>query len=211
MYILSFLPMGKYHFKTISYMKKIILSAMLICSTFVIANAQNTSKNCYRGFVDAGYDIGIGDFELGRFVISTAHGYQFNPFIFLGAGTGFHFIPEYKTKDMDIPLDVRESKVDIPVFANARINLMKTKIAPFIDAKAGTFVTNNSGMYLNISVGCRISTNEKQAVNISIGYASEKLEFETFNKFSSSHDMSYTRNSRVQNAECVSLRVGYEF
>ena len=66
-------------------------------------------------------------------------------------------------------------------------------------------------MFWNISAGCRIATNEKQAVNISIGYAAEKLEFESFDRFNSSHDMSYTRKARVLNAECVTLRVGYEF
>lgn len=40
--------------------------------------------SCYRGFVDAGYDVGIGDYDFGRFVINTTHGYQFNPYIFLG-------------------------------------------------------------------------------------------------------------------------------
>ncbi|WP_256337137.1 outer membrane beta-barrel protein [Bacteroides ovatus] len=184
---------------------------MLICSACMASNAQNTSGNCYRGFVDAGYDVGIGDYEFGRFVINTTHGYQFNPYIFLGAGTGFHFMSEYKTKDLDIALDTRESKVDIPVFANAHVNFTKRKVAPFVDGKAGTFVTNNGGMFWNISAGCRIATNEKQAVNISIGYAAEKLEFESFDRFNSSHDMSYTRKARVLNAECVTLRVGYEF
>ena len=192
-------------------MKKLFLFAMLICSACLVTNAQNISGNCYRGFIDAGYDVGIGDYEFGRFVINTTHGYQFNPYIFLGAGTGFHFMSEYKTKDLDIALDTRESKVDIPVFANAHVNFTKRKVAPFVDGKAGTFVTNNGGMFWNISAGCRIATNEKQAVNISIGYAAEKLEFESFDRFNSSHDMSYTRKARVLNAECVTLRVGYEF
>ena len=192
-------------------MKKLFLFAMFICSVCLASTAQNTSGNCYRGFVDAGYEVGIGDYEFGRFVVNTTHGYQFNPYIFLGAGTGFHFMSEYKTKDMDIALDTRESKVDIPIYANAHVNFTKNKISPFIDGKAGTFVTNNGGMFWNISAGCRIATNEKQAVNISLGYAAEKLEFESFDRFNSSHDMSYTRKARVLNAECVTLRVGYEF
>lgn len=187
------------------------MCVMLICSACMVSNAQNTSGNCYRGFVDAGYDVGIGDYDFGRFVINTTHGYQFNPYIFLGAGTGLHFMSKYETKNMDIPLDIRESKVDIPVYANTHVNFTKGKIAPFVDGKAGTFVTNNGGIFLNISAGCRIASNEKQAVSIAIGYASEKLEFETFNKFNSSHDMSYTRKSRALDTECITLRVWYEF
>ena len=68
------------------------MCVMLICSAFMVSNAQNTSGKCYRGFVDAGYDVGIGDYDFGRFVINTTHGYQFNPYIFLGAGTGLHFM-----------------------------------------------------------------------------------------------------------------------
>lgn len=87
---------------------------------------------------------------------------------------------------MDIPLDVRESKVDIPVFANVRCNFMKSKVTPFIDVKGGTFVTNNGGLYVSASAGCRIAINQKQGISLSVGYSSEKLEFETFNRFVSS-------------------------
>jgi len=193
-------------------MKKLFLLVMLICLACMVSNAQNASGNCYRGFIDIGYDVGNGDYDFGRFVINTTHGYQFNPYIFLGAGAGFHFMSTYETKgSSDIPLDIRESKVDIPIYANAHMNFTKGKIAPFIDGKAGTFVTNNGGMFWNLSVGCRIATNAKQAVNISIGYAVEKLEFETFDRFLNYSSMDYTREPRVQNAECVTLRVGYEF
>ena len=46
---------------------KRILSLAALLSIVLVANAQNTLKNCYRGFVDAGYSIGIGDYEFGRF------------------------------------------------------------------------------------------------------------------------------------------------
>ena len=124
---------------------------------------------------------------------------------------GLHFMPEYKTKGMDIPLDQRESKVDIPIFANVRANLSKGKITPFVDGKAGTYVTNNGSLYLNLSAGCRFSVNEKQAVNISVGYTIEKLEFETFNSFISYKNMNYTTSPRKLNAEGIAIKVGYEF
>ena len=38
--------------------KVFILAAMLLSSIGSIA--QNTAKNCYRGYVDAGYSVGIG-------------------------------------------------------------------------------------------------------------------------------------------------------
>lgn len=98
-------------------MKKI---AILLAATMALAinsNAQSMQSG-YKGHVDAGYSVGIGDYDFGRFEVNTTHGYQVNPYIFLGAGTGLHFMSSYKTGDMEIPLDVRDSKVDIPVFAN---------------------------------------------------------------------------------------------
>ena len=191
-------------------MKKLFVSLTVLFTSQVMM-AQNTSGGGYRGFVDGGYTIGIGDYEFGRFEINTSHGYQINPFFFMGGGLGLHFMPEYKTKGMDIPLDQRESKVDIPVFANMRANFSKGKIVPFVDGKAGTYVTNNGGLYLNLSAGCRFAVNEKQAVHVSVGYTTEKLEFESFKNFISSKNMNYLTSPRKLNTEGIAIKVGYEF
>lgn len=91
-------------------MKKI---AILLAATmaFVINSNAQSMQSGYKGHVDAGYSVGIGDYDFGRFEVNTTHGYQVNPYIFLGAGTGLHFMSSYKTGDMEIPLDVRDSKV----------------------------------------------------------------------------------------------------
>lgn len=191
-------------------MRKVFLLTALLLSA-IGTNAQNTARNCYRGYVDAGYSIGTGDYDFGRFEVNTSHGYQFNPYLFLGAGTGLHFMSSYKTKGMDIPLDIRDSKVDIPIFADVRCNFMKKKVTPFVDLKGGTYVTNGGGLYVNASVGCRFSINEKQAINLSVGYATEKLEFETFAHFVSHTSMSYTRKKNLNETEAITMKVGFEF
>ena len=117
----------------------------------------------------------------------------------------------YETKNMDIPLDVRDSQVDIPVFANIRCNFSKKKVSPFVDVKGGTYVTNNGGLYVNASAGCRFAINEKQAVCFAIGYASEKLEFETFGRFISHTSLDYTRSPRKLDTEAITMKVGLEF
>lgn len=192
-------------------MKKIYLFLIVICSFALSANAQNVSGKCYRGFADLGYTIGLGDYKMGRFEINTSHGYQFSPYFFLGAGVGFHFMPEYETPGMSIALDQRDSSVEIPIFANLRANFTKTKVAPFVDAKVGTYVTNGSGLYASITAGCRIATTQKQGVNLSIGYTYAKYEFQTFDHFTSSSSMNYTRDGRVLATEGLSIKVGYEF
>ena len=67
-------------------MKKI---AILLAATMAFAinsNAQSMQSG-YKGHVDAGYSVGIGDYDFGRFEVNTTHGYQVNPYIFIGAGT----------------------------------------------------------------------------------------------------------------------------
>ena len=109
------------------------------------------------------------------------------------------------------PLDVRDSKVDIPIFANIRCNLLKNKVSPFVDVKGGTYVTNAGGLYVNASVGCRFPINEKQAINLSVGYATEKLQFETFDSFINHTNMDYTRFTTLYDTEAVTIKVGFEF
>lgn len=191
-------------------MRKFLFVLVAIVAT-ISANGQNVSGKCYRGFADAGYTIGVGDYKFGRCEINTSHGYQFSPYFFLGAGLGFHFMPEYETPNMSIPLDQRDSSVEIPIFANLRANFTKTKVTPFVDAKVGTYVTKGSGLYASVSAGCRIATNQKQGVNISVGYTYGKLEFQTFDRFISSSSMAYTREGRVLATEGIAIKLGYEF
>ena len=191
-------------------MRKLFFAIAVMFLTSM-THAQNVATNTYRGFVDAGYSIGIGDYPFGRFEVNTSHGYQFNPYFFLGAGLGFHFMSSYETDGMEIALDERDSKVDIPIFANVRCNFSKKKVVPYIDLKGGTFVTNNGGMYANASVGCRISLNEKRAVNIAVGYTSEKLEFETFDSFIDHTSMDYIRSATKRTTESISIKLGFEF
>ncbi|WP_170957580.1 hypothetical protein [Duncaniella freteri] len=54
-------------------------------------------------------------------------------------------------------------------------------------------------------------TKGSQAISLSIGYTYEKLEFETFDRFTSSTSMNYTRSPRKLDCEGISIKLGYEF
>ncbi len=191
-------------------MTKIILLLAVVMASFT-TYAQEQSKG-YRGFAEVGYGIGVGDYDFGRFSIETSHGYQFNHYIFLGAGLGFQFSSKYETKGKEYALDKRDSKVDIPIFANLHFNFLKKKFSPFVDLKGGAYVNNGGGAYVNASAGLRIATTARQAVNISVGYAFQQLEFETFGHFTNpGHNMNYTRDPRRLDTEAVTIKVGYEF
>lgn len=192
-------------------MKKILLLIVMAVSFFGLS-AQDFTHG-YRGYADLGYTIGVGDYEFGRFEISTTHGYQVCPYFFVGAGVGIHFMQKYETKGMgEYALDTRDSNVGIPLFVDLRGMLTKHKFGPFIDIKVGHFLTNGDGLYANVSAGVRMRTIGKQAVNLSVGYTFEKLKYETFARFSHPGvDMDYTRSSRKLGSEGVSIKVGYEF
>ena len=193
-------------------MKKIIIATVLLAVVALKANSQNSAGNCYRGYVDAGYSIGIGDYCFNRFEINTSHGYQINPYIFIGAGFGFHFMPEYETDgSSNIALDIRDSEVDIPIFADVRINFMKSTFTPFVDVRGGTYVTNNGGLYVNAAVGCRYAINSKQGIYLAVGYAKGKLEFQEFAGYTSSSSGTYYRKAADGETESITIKLGFEF
>jgi hypothetical protein len=51
-------------------MKKLFL-LFTVLMTSLMMSAQNEASNCYRGYLDAGYTIGVGDYDFGRFEINT--------------------------------------------------------------------------------------------------------------------------------------------
>lgn len=61
-------------------MKKLFILLVSVLLFSFNCSAQSISSGNYKGYVDAGYSIGIGDYEFGRVEINTSHGYQFNPF-----------------------------------------------------------------------------------------------------------------------------------
>lgn len=165
----------------------------------------------YHGLVDLGYAIGVGDYTFDRFEFSSSHGYQFNPYFFLGGGLGLHLMQKFDTPNMDIPLDSRDFMIDLPIYAETRVTFVDGSISPFISARGGYFLTHNGGLYFNVSAGCRFMVSKNNAINIFIGYSSEKLEFETFDKFVSSNSMEYSTEKRKLSTGGISIRVGYEF
>ena len=72
-------------------------------------------------------------------------------------------------------------------------------------------MTNSGGLYVNASAGCRFSINEKQAINLSVGYATEKLQIETFDRFTSHTSMDYTRYTTLYDTEAITVKLGLEF
>ncbi len=120
-------------------------------------------KSGYRGFVDFGGGVGVGDWGDGRVGFSTSHGYQFCPYFFLGVGVGLN----YHT-DWDV--------VEIPIFAHLRSEFLDNAISPFLDVKIGYSPYDGTGVYAEPSVGCRVGVTDKLGLSLGIGYEMQSLE-----------------------------------
>lgn len=144
----------------------------------------------YRGFVDFGGAVEVGDYGDGVISLSTSHGYQFNPYFFLGAGVGLDYHFGWET-------------VFIPIFADARVNFMDRKITPFFDLKIGYSVADGQGFYMNPSVGVNFGFSPRFGLNASIGYNLQRTELFFYSPWwSASEDITVGG---------ISIKVGVEF
>lgn len=125
-----------------------------------------TLNSGYKGFVDLGYGIGVGDYGVDRIEFTTVHGYQFIPYFYAGVGVGYSYYHE-------------DEAHSIPIFADFRgsFPISNTKVAPFVDFKIGYSVCDVEGFYIAPSIGLRYALSEHAGLNFAIGYEAQKADF----------------------------------
>lgn len=129
--------------------------------------------------------LGVGDFsDAGRLSLTTSHGVQINPYLFVGGGTTVNYYPS-------------ASYFSLPLFANVRGSFMDNSISPFVDLKIGYTIFDVTGFYFSPSIGCRFGLQNGNGVNVSLGYEMQKGTLEESN-------YSVTVGG-------IALRVGYDF
>lgn len=155
------MPAKKFH--TSAIIRIIVL--LLIVPMSVTAWPRQPERG-YRGFVD--WDnlayISISLHEPGEKSkyypgISTSHGYQFTPHVYLGAGVA----ADYSLTDKRFYC--------VPVFAHFRNDLKLGRFTPYFDARLGYNFLDGGGVYSSLSAGYRINWGRKTAINIGIGAA----------------------------------------
>ena len=190
----------------------------------------------YRGFVDLEYYVSIDAMSKDHYGFSTAHGYQFKPWLFVGAGAGLkishgkHFKgPSFDINSSVSPTAIGEyiavvnsyfsKKADFymfPVFADVRLDLLKHKYIPYLDCRAGyTFGNKAFGVMFNPSLGCRIGLNSRFALNASLGYSMQSIDIYDFSQYGSAiwHYTNGKMPNNMQNSpyHCMSFKLGIEF
>lgn len=192
-------------------MKKILFSMLL--SLPVYLHAQGIEKG-YHGMVEAGYSVNTGGtISVNWTEINTTHGYQAAPNFFIGAGVGFHFVPEMKEGEIDgKPHWKRDGSMEIPLFADFRWTILNKRVTPFVDLRLGHDLTNGSGMYQCLNLGCRFALKNKQAINTMLALSSHKLVFqESYMYKTGKYDYDWRYKDIEESQSAVSLKVGFEF
>lgn len=156
----------------------------------------------YRGDVELSYLIGAGDFATDRVELTTSHGYQFNPYIYLGGGLGFQYWGDQEFFTM-------------PIFTDFRVNFMKGKIIPNAGVKLGIAAQLNddaaAGVYFNPSVGVKFMLSRKNAVNVSLGYTVQTLNSDYIYGYGNGSDYGYYYYYGTTTFNSINFKVGYEF
>lgn len=162
----------------------------------LIQPALSGSLN-YKGFIEAGYLKGFGNYNADFLEFSTSQGFRYSDWFFMGVGIGADVLFSHTEDDWgdwteDDDFDSRHSSkasgVMIPIFTDFRFNIGgMTSASFFIDIKVGCsfligkdyirinngYLTNQQYFYLRPSLGVRIPTNSnnpKQAFNIGVEY-----------------------------------------
>ena len=163
---------------------------------------------------------------------STTHGYQFKPWLFIGAGVGMKYIHKkhLKAPPFDLYSSVTASiygdyvaavnaymskKSDFyifPVFADIRLDLLKSRFSPFLDCRVGyTFGGKAFGIMLNPSLGCRVGLTDRLAINATIGYSMQSTDIQVFSYDKTAiwhHEGGDEQNNPYH---CLSFKLGIEF
>lgn len=149
----------------------------------------------YKGFVEAEYLHGLGDYQSDFVGVSTVQGFTYSSWFFMGAGLGVQYVHTSPAQDWDPSMrpgngnrSWSNNGVMIPVFTDFRFTLGNPAgIGFFIDLRLGAsflasddylqisngYITNNEYFYFRPALGFRIpvsAKSTKQAFDIGVSY-----------------------------------------
>lgn len=184
-------------------MKRYIIIMLLIAMAATAMARQ--PKRGYRGFLDWNNDIATerydDDLKITNYYsgISTSHGYQFNPNIFLGVGIG---VENYRSLNRYI----------IPAYLHLRTDQKFGIFTPFGEVRIGYNLTDGGGIYFSPAIGYRFNWGRKLGVNLGVGLTvkGNKVDIYEF----SYYDGTYISQSlkRKNETKCLfAIRLGIDF
>lgn len=159
-------------------MKRIIIAAFALMLTATSGFARQPERG-YRGFAEWTnriYRMNYGSHSNTHYSpgIATSHGFQFNPWIFVGAGI------DYTLDDTNF-LNGHHYQPDnylLSLFAEGRTDLQFGKFTPFADVRLGWNASTNGTFYFSPSIGYRFNWGRKVGINVEIGYTLDGFRYE---------------------------------
>lgn len=158
-----------------------IFSLVMACSA--LGQGCLKSYKGYRGFVDI---LGHTDFmnEVYGGEVTTIHGYQGSPYLFIGGGLGH--VVDYYTFEYSEQLGSGFEQwsdllyVRIPIYMDVRVDVPFQRGGPFFDLRLGVDVFrlecigfydfyNDLNVYTSLTTGYRIQSARKGGVNFYLG------------------------------------------
>ena len=181
-------------------MKNKFFALVALSLVFVTANARDYRTSGYMGFVE---ESTITDFDNFYGGINTTHGYQFNQHMFAGAGAGI--IMSYDNT----------STVGVPIYADFRYTMLKSKVTPFLEGKIGYAAADIGGFYASPAIGVDIAFTEKFGLYVGLAYehydGKEKSGGSYSYSYSYYYGYSYKSWTKKKSFDTMSLRVGIHF
>lgn len=198
-------------------MKKFFLLLILLILPFLAFSRQ--PERGYRGFIDsdnfllANFSFLSGDGGESTFWtgFTTSHGYQFNDWLYVGAGSGMVYNTGWKSRSID------SNRCIVPLFAEVRFDAKWGRFTPFFSAQIGGNFTvkgaEGGGIYASPMIGYRFNWGRKSAINLALGatmYGTKESDYRTYwdpdeglkNEFKG-----YRLGERVM----FTVRLGYDF
>lgn len=166
-------------------------------------DTQNSYASGYKGFGEIGFTAG-GDYygAMASASFYTSHGYQFAPYVFVGAGIGLE----------------AGTHIYMPLFAECRVNLLNPdtrSVTPYLGSRVGYAALEDAGSaYFNFFAGIRVPLR-RNALHINIGYQLTGIYTEKeYSYYNYNYGYGYWHWDYYYDHEychSFSLRIGYEF
>lgn len=151
-----------------------ILSAIIAAAVAVSCASARQPQRGYRGFIDWSNDINTETMwsEDNRRTVyytglSTSHGYQFNPWLYVGAGLDY----EYNS--------LLSSHICAP-FVHGRTDLLLGGLTPFGEVRFGYNLARNGGIYFSPNIGYRFNWGRKVGINLGVGLTLVRYSYDVY-------------------------------
>ncbi len=117
-------------------------------------------------------------------MLTTTHGYQFNPYLFVGGGIGLSIWYESDEYDASyivgdiLILKKKRNTLSVPIYADVKLYpFSDLPLSPYLDVQIGYTVGDVKGFYFNPEIGVRFGLNDRLGFNFGIGYQLQKITF----------------------------------